>query len=66
MGRYATKEKLIELIIGDKTIRREKLAEKLGIGINGVKQHILSLKKNNMLERVCSRKDGYWKIADAK
>lgn len=57
-----TKQLLIRLMEGNNTITREELADKLGISINGVKQHILNLKKENILERVGGRKDGYWKI----
>ena len=34
--------------------------------INGVKQHILNLKKENRLKRFGGRKDGYWKVLDVK
>ncbi|RLA73342.1 MAG: AAA family ATPase, partial [Epsilonproteobacteria bacterium] len=54
-----TKERLVEFIKEDSYITRELLAEKLGITINGVKQHILNLKKDNILKRVGGRKDGF-------
>ena len=59
-----TKERLVEFIKEDSYITRELLAEKLGITINGVKQHILNLKKDNILKRVGGRKDGFWEIED--
>ena len=57
-----TKEMLITLIQEDKFITREALSEKLKIGINGVKQHILKLKKEGTLERIGDNRNGYWKV----
>ena len=57
-----TKEKLIEYIKENKNITREELALNLDISINGVKQHILNLKKENRLERVGGRKNGEWRV----
>jgi ATP-dependent DNA helicase RecG len=53
---------LLDLIQKDKSIKREKLAELLGISINTVKDFILGLKKKGILERVGNNKTGYWKI----
>jgi predicted HTH transcriptional regulator len=43
-------------------VTREELAQQLGIGINGVKQHILKLKKEGVLERIDGHKTGFWRI----
>ena len=40
-----TRERLIELTGRNSRVTREELAQQLGISINGVKQHILKLKK---------------------
>jgi len=34
----------------------------LGLGETTIERNIAFLKKNNYLERVGSKKDGYWKI----
>ena len=39
------REKIIQLIEQNNRITREEMASELGIGINGVKQHILKLKR---------------------
>ena len=59
-----TQELLIDYIIENKDITREELANKLNISVNGVKQHILKLKKENILKRIGGRKIGYWEIAE--
>jgi|GEM_PF-6079737 len=43
-------------------VTREDLARQLGIGINGVKQHVLKLKKEGLLERIGSNRAGSWRI----
>ncbi|MFH1477299.1 MAG: ATP-binding protein [Verrucomicrobiota bacterium] len=40
-----TSERLLELIGHNNRVTREELAHQLGISINGVKQHILKMKK---------------------
>ncbi len=58
----STKEKIIHAMIENSKITREELASSLGVSINAVKNHITSLKKADILERVGGRKDGFWKI----
>jgi len=57
-----TKERLLELIKKNNQITREELSQRLGIGINGVKQQILKLKKEGILERVGDNRTGFWKV----
>lgn len=45
-----TRERLLEIIGLNSRVTRKELAQQLGIGINGVKQHILKLKKDGILE----------------
>jgi ATP-dependent DNA helicase RecG len=61
-----TKEKMVMLIKQDPKISREELANALNISINGVKQHILRLKKSGVLERIGDNRNGYWKINEEK
>ena len=56
-----TRDRLLELITENNQITREELSEQLGIGINGVKQQILKLKKEGILERVGDNRTGFWK-----
>ena len=57
-----TKEILVSLIEESPKITREELSKKLEISINGVKQHILKLKKDGVLERIGDNRNGYWSI----
>lgn len=57
-----TRDRLLTLITENNQITREELSERLGIGINGVKQHILKLKKEGALERLGDNRTGFWKI----
>jgi predicted HTH transcriptional regulator len=57
-----TRERLLELIGHNSRMTREELAQQLGIGINGVKQHILKLKKEGVLERIGGNRGGSWRI----
>jgi len=59
-----TREKLLEYIRKDASITRESLADKLGITVNGVKQHISKLKKDGILNRIGGRKSGEWRILE--
>jgi len=56
-----TRDRLLELITKNNQITREELSEQLGIGINGVKQQILKLKKEGILERMGDNRTGFWK-----
>ena len=57
-----TRERLLELIGHNSRVTREELAQQLGISINGVKQHILRLKKEGVLERIGGNRVGSWRI----
>jgi len=57
-----TRERLLELIGHNSRVTREELAQQLGISINGVKQHILKLKKEGVLERIGGNRVGSWRI----
>lgn len=57
-----TLEKLLEILADNPKITREEMAKILGISINGVKQHILNLKRDGKLKRIGGRKIGHWEI----
>lgn len=44
----------------DRNITIEKLAEKVGISVRNIEKNITRLKKEGALERIGSRKTGYW------
>jgi ATP-dependent DNA helicase RecG len=56
-------KKVLELIQNDSFIKREEIAELLGVSINTVKAFISVLKKKGVLERVGNNKTGHWKIS---
>jgi len=56
------REQVLELIGQNNRVTREELAQKLEISINGVKQHILKLKKEGVLARVGGHRFGVWQI----
>ena len=55
-----TSVKILELISGNNRITVTEMAEKIGISVKGVEKIISSLKKESCIERVGSRKTGYW------
>jgi ATP-dependent DNA helicase RecG len=56
-------KKVLALIQNDNFIKREEIAELLGISVNTVKAFISGLKKKGVLERVGNNKTGHWKIS---
>ncbi|MFZ4439103.1 MAG: winged helix-turn-helix transcriptional regulator [Syntrophales bacterium] len=56
-----TRDRLLELITENNQSDRGELSEQLGIRINGVKQHILKLKKEGILESVGGNRTRFWK-----
>ena len=61
-----TKEKLLDLIKTDSKITRNELADELNISINTVKEYILNLKREGLLKRVGSNRNGYWEVVDVQ
>lgn len=57
-----TREKLLVLIRNNSQITRDELAKELDISINTVKEYILKLKKEKILERIGDNRNGYWSI----
>jgi len=61
-----TREQVLELLLIDNKMTRDDLATKIGVTPDAIKQHLSKLQKENKLQRVGGRKDGYWKVLDAK
>ncbi len=57
-----TKEFILELLESNSKMTREDLALHIGVSSEAIKQHLAKLKKEQILERIGGRKDGYWKI----
>ena len=57
-----TREQLLDLIVQNNRITRDELAQILEISVNGVKQHILKLKKDGLLARVGGHRFGVWQV----
>ncbi len=57
-----TREKIIELISQNPKITTKEIEKKTGLSRRGVEYNIDKLKKESVLIRIGSRKDGYWKI----
>ena len=60
--REETREKIIRLILADKNITTERLANEIGITERGIEYHLSKLKTNKVLKRVGAKKDGYWEV----
>jgi predicted HTH transcriptional regulator len=57
-----TREKLLVLIKNNSQITRDELAKKLDISVNTVKEYIIKLKKDGVLERIGDNRNGYWSV----
>jgi len=57
-----TKQNIVELMKENQKISISEISEILNIGRDTINEHISKLKKENILERVDGRKDGYWLI----
>ena len=53
---------LLMLIVIEKTITAEKAAEILSVSGRTIETYFSTLKENGMIDRVGSRKEGYWKV----
>ena len=54
--------RIIELIINDKYITQNDIAEKLNVNVRTIKRNFKVLIDNNIIERVGPDKNGYWKV----
>jgi predicted HTH transcriptional regulator len=53
---------ILQLLLENKELSIERLAEKLGITIRSTERNISRLKEKGLLERVGSDRTGYWKV----
>ncbi len=57
-----TAQKIIDALIDDPTMTRTALAERVGVGLEAVKKQLSNLRKQNILTREGSDKNGYWVV----
>ena len=57
-----TAQRIIDMVISNPMITREKMAEELGISLDGVKKQIKNLRERGILTHEGSDKSGYWRI----
>ena len=61
-GLSETAAKILKLIYLDNYISRETLAEKTGISVTSVQNHVNKLKSMGILKRIGSAKSGHWEV----
>ena len=61
-GLSETAVKILKLIYLDNYISRETLAEKTGISVTSVQNHVNKLKSMGILKRIGSAKSGHWEV----
>ena len=57
-----TAQRIIDMVISNPMITREKMADELGISLDGVKKQIKNLRDRGLLVHEGSDKAGYWRI----
>lgn len=55
-------KKIIELVVNDKYITQNLIAEKLGVNVRTIKRNFKVLSDNNFIRRLGSDKNGYWEL----
>ncbi len=53
---------LLKMIKDNKYVKQEEMAEKCTISIETIKRDIKKMQKNKLIQRIGSKKSGYWKI----
>ena len=62
IGLNETQAKIIELMEMDNKITMQRISEIIGIAKRNIEASISDLKKKGIIDRIGSRKNGYWKI----
>ena len=57
-----TAQRIIDMVIANPMITREKMADESGISLDGVKKQIRKLRERGILMHEGSDKSGYWRI----
>lgn len=62
VGLNETQMKIVELMMQDKRITMPRISETIGISKRNIEANISDLKKKGIVERIGSRKNGYWEV----
>jgi ATP-dependent DNA helicase RecG len=57
-----TRDRLLDLMRENPRITREEMAVDTGVSVNGIKQHLATLKKEGLLRRIGNNRTGYWEV----
>lgn len=58
----STRDKILALLRANPRNTREMLAEQCGISVRGIGKHLEQMKKEGILQRIGSKRNGYWEI----
>ncbi|GAU76258.1 winged helix-turn-helix transcriptional regulator [Fusibacter sp. 3D3] len=56
------KDKIFELLIGDKQVTVKDIANKIGITEASVQRRLKSMQEDGLIKRIGSKKSGYWDV----
>ena len=62
VGLNEIQKEILRLIAKNKNITQKEMSEELNITKRTIERNIMILKETNLVERIGSRKSGYWKI----
>ncbi len=65
-GLSKTTANIFMLIVANKNISRNELAERIGISTTAVQKHLNKLKTLGIIKRIGSAKSGYWEVMENK
>ena len=60
----ATREKILAAMRNNPNIKREQIAHVIGLKISSIDFNIRFLKEHGYIERIGSKKSGYWKVKE--
>lgn len=63
-GLSETAANILKMIYSDNYISRDVLAERVGISVTSVQNHINKLKSIGLLKRIGSTKHGHWEVVE--
>lgn len=62
VGLNEIQNKILKLISNNKNVTQKEISEELNTTKRTIERNIMILKEMNLIERIGSRKSGYWKI----
>lgn len=58
----SSQQKIVDAMRDDPNVTHEKLMTIVGIGKTAIQNNVSFLRKNGIVERVGSKKNGYWRV----